>query len=190
MIKKKIFIIFLSYLLFSCSNKKELALQNCSDNIYVQSYPEDILKDDVAYQILDKDRLELFKKRNKYWGELGEHEKRKGYSSDPKLRQLKQKWIKDKIDENWRELKNYQKEIGYDDDEERKRLSDMWLSSRKELDKKYTELNEYKTAKSKEIFIIIKFDSKIRINNYYKIYQNCERELKITPTAFLKKWGK
>lgn len=190
MMKKIISIIFLACLLLSCSNKKEKALENCSDSIFVQSYPEDILKDDRAYQILEKEKEELNKSRKIYWNDLQKHKKEKGYSSDLKLSKLIKKWSRDKTDENWKELKIYQKEIGYDNDEERIRLTNIWYSSERELDKKYIELKEYKAVKSKKIFKIVKFDNKISINNYYKIYKECETELAKTPTAFLKKWVK
>ena len=155
----------------------------------MQSYAEDILKNDFTYQALEKKREELSKASKKYWSKLDQYKEAKGYNSDPKLGKLSRKWKRDRIDKNWKELKKYQKEIGYTDDEERKRLTDKWYTSRKELDKKYTELKEYKEVKSKETFSTIKFDNKISINNYYKVYQQCEMELKKTPTAFLKKWS-
>lgn len=189
MIKNVIFIIFFSIFLLGCSNKNERALEKCSDNIFMQSYAEDILKKDFTYQSLEKNREELSKASKKYFSELDRYKQIKGYNSDQNLRKLTKKWRRDETDKNWKELKNYQKEIGYADDEERKRLTDIWYASTKKLDKKYRELKEYKEVKSKEIFSTMKFDDKISIDNYYKIYQQCEIELKKTPTAFLKKWS-
>ncbi len=192
--KKLLVIPFLCILLFSCSNKKETALENCADNNFLekkknQKYLVEDKEGKFFLASLERELIKIDKKGDKYWDELKKYENEKGYSTDKTLNNLKYKWHSDKTDENWKNLKIYEGQIGYADDEERKRLNDLWYSSRRQKDNKIAEIKKYLETKSKEILKEIKFDNKININLYYEIYKKCEIELEQTSTAFLKRWS-
>ena len=118
---------FLCLLLFSCSNKKETALENCADNNFLEKkkYQKYLVEDKEGkffstYASLEREWTKIDKKGDKYWDELKKYENEKGYSTDKTLNKLKRKWRSDKTDENWKNLKIYEGQIGYADDEERK----------------------------------------------------------------------
>ena len=180
------FIIFLFILITSCTNKKEKALENCADSMFVDSF----LEDEVLF-VLNQNYIKV----NPYFN--------KSKKMADKIIDLKTKYTLQQND-----LKNFDNETNYRAEEAKKAdvpntEIERFLSERREeavtlSQKSYetkidirdliTKRKEYLFENKRDIIKKGKITQKFNLRDYEKMHEFCEQEYNRYPDTFLIKF--
>ena len=178
----------LGLLLGGCVNKKEKALENCADDLYVNYSTKSfislyhdrknprIIGIAKTYKTARTQEKEAQDKSSKFFN--------KNYFDDGDGEGLKPIYFTRSITSP-EERKSYENAIWA----ESKKLSDKANKLTKETNDLFLALAKEKASSAYEIFWKAKLIKKIKVNEYYQAYKKCEKDYTESPDAFVLRWN-
>ena len=183
--KKLLGIVVLGLLLTGCFNKKETALENCADDTYA-NYSKDsmtsVFYDKKSTKIVGLSKaLESATIKKSAASKVYTEFVHKNYLFDGGI--LTIIYDRNKIT-SLEERQNYEKAIKAESEEFLKDNM-YWL---KEIGYLNKTLKEEKYFSASKLFMEALLKRKIKVNEYYKRFTECEKEYSEAPDAFLLRW--
>ena len=183
---KKILLIFLFILITSCTNKKEKALENCADSMFVDSFSED----DVLI-VLNQNLIKVNPYFNK-WSKMGsrlldleilyksQQNKLWTFDDETKLRVDEAK--KAKVPDT--EIERFLNERR----EEAVKLSQELSGTKRDIKILKLKQKRYIFENKRDIIKKGKITQKFNLKNYTEMHEFCEQEYNKFPDTFLIKF--
>ena len=185
---KIVLLIILTLAISGCVNKKETALENCADDLYVNFFEKSmtlVFHDRKNPRIVGIAKtLKTTRIKAKKISDNHTKHTKKNYFYDGDGEGLKIIYDKNKITSP-EERKKYENAILA----ESKKLLDQTIYWRKETAYLQDALNGEKNSSAYEIFWKAKLKRKIKVNQYYQKYKECEKEYTEAPDAFVLRWN-